>query len=149
MSKIIRTPNREAGRFFGRDVDDLIEGFFKPVRAFPANWTENLPALDIVEHKNKYTISAEMPGMDKDNIHVTYDNGVLSISGEKKEESKKEEDGKVIHQECTYGNYLRQFSLSHEIDEAGISAKYKNGVLTLTVPKAKESTPERIKIDIQ
>lgn len=148
MSKIIRRPSQDLGNFFGRGVDDLIEGIFKPVRAFSSGWSENLPALDIVEHDKKYVITAEMPGMEKEDINVSYDNGVITISGEKKEETEEKQEGKLIRQELSYGKYLRQFSLGQEVDENAITANYKNGVLTLTVPKAEESTPEKVKIEI-
>ena len=150
MNKITRSPQNDVSTWFNRGVDDIFEGFFKPIRSMTSSdWQGSLPALDIVEHKKNYVVTAEMPGMDKNDIEITIDNGLVTISGEKTKEEKKEEDGKVICSERSYGKYLRQFRIGSEILEDKIEANYKKGVLTLTIPKKQESAPQTTKIEVK
>ena len=150
MSKVTRSPSNELTPWFNRGFDDIFEGFFKPLRSIGSNeLTQNFPSLDVVEHNDKYIVTAELPGMDSKDIDVTYDNGLLTISGEKRDESTKEDkEGRVIHRECSYGKYVRQFRLNTDVKESEIKAQYKNGILNLTIPKTQESQPKKVKIDI-
>ena len=105
------------------------------------------PRIDVRDKNDHYEISAELPGVDKDNIHVTLDNGVLTIEAETHQEDKEEKEGKIIRQERRYGKFMRSFNLG-DVKETEINANFKDGVLTLTAPKRSEhnSTRQRIAI---
>jgi HSP20 family protein len=90
-----------------------------------------------------------MPGMKKEDIHITLENGVLRLEAETSQEDKEEKDGKVIRQERRYGKYMRSFDLGNNIHEEDINASFEDGVLTLTAPKVAEQVPQQRKIDIQ
>jgi HSP20 family protein len=92
------------------------------------------PAVDIEEDEKAITIKADLPDVEKKDIHVKVENGTLTISGERKRE--KEEKKKNYHRiERSYGSYMRSFALPESIDRDKIAAECKNGVLTLTLPK--------------
>jgi len=129
--------------YFSRG-DDLTksEGFFNDSNL------ANYPAVDIMEKDGKYIVHAELPGMKKDDIHVEYKDGYVTIKGEKKFEH--EEKKKDFHRlERSYGSFSRTFELPAEIKEEGIKAEYKNGVLELSLPMKDpaKSTSKKIKID--
>ena len=92
-------------------------------------------AVDIKENDKNYTVKADFPGVDKDDIDISVDNNVLTIAAEHKDEAKEEKEGKVIRQERRYGKYSRSFNLGKDIDEGSIKAEFDNGVLTLVIPK--------------
>jgi HSP20 family protein len=98
------------------------------------------PRVDINEEKERYLVRADLPGMTKDDINVSIEGDTLIISGEKKEERKKEE-GAYSHLERTYGSFQRSFTLPEHIDKEKVDASYKNGVLELSL--LKKEGPER------
>ena len=110
---------------------------------FPsANMT---PLVDIEESDDKYVVDAEMPGLSKDDINVSVDNGVLTISASCEDEREEEKEGQYLRRERYVGSYLRCLSLGNDIDDAGIVANFKDGVLKLEIPKVKAKTPEAAK----
>ena len=119
-----------------------------PQFARPETSTFFAPRVDIKEAGDHYEISAELPGVAKENIHVHVTDGVLTLEAESTQEDKEEKDGKVIRQERRYGKFMRSFNLGTDIEESDIKASFKDGVLTLAAPKAKEKVPERRRIDI-
>jgi len=105
------------------------------------------PAVDISETADSYEVTAELPGLTKDDVKISYESGVVSIRGEKKQE--KEEKGKNYHRmERSYGAFERSFSLPTHVDVNKIEAKFKDGVLTLHLPKAEDARPKEIPIKI-
>ena len=115
--------------------DDLFRGFFRPVRAGEA---KNAPAairIDVAESDKDYTVHAEIPGVKKDEIHVAIEGNQVSIAAEVKREVDAKEGERVLRTERYYGGVYRSFTLPTEIDEAGSSAKYDNGVLELKLAK--------------
>lgn len=105
------------------------------------------PAVDISETADSYEVSAELPGLTKDDVKISYEGGVVSIRGEKKQE--KEDKGKNYHRlERSYGAFERSFRLPTHIEVNKIEAKFKDGVLTLHLPKAEEARPKEIPIKI-
>ena len=81
-------------------------------------------------------MKADFPGLKKEDISITVDSNVLTLSAEHKEEKEQKEKGRVIRQERRFGKYTRSFSLGNDIDEANISASFNDGVLTLDIPRA-------------
>jgi HSP20 family protein len=122
------------GAFFG-DFDSLFRGF--------GGLTDWAPALDVQDEKDAYSIQADLPGMKKDEIKVNLEQGVLTISGERHNET----DGKDGRYERSYGSFSRSILLPGPVEEGKVKAEYKDGVLSLRVPKAEAAKTKTIHID--
>jgi HSP20 family protein len=107
-----------------------------------------VPPMDVTERDDGYVIKTEMPGIKKEDISITLENGVLTISGETKTEQEEKEGERVLRQERRYGKYVRSLRLGTQIDEKGVRANYQNGVLELFLPKAEEVKPKKITVDV-
>lgn len=107
------------------------------------------PNVDIVESDTGYGISADLPGISKEDVKVNIDNGVLTISGEKKTEIEKREKNKYFHFERSYGKFSRSFSLPDHVDSANIQAHFNNGVLQVNIKKTAEAKPKTIEVKVQ
>jgi len=103
-----------------------------------------LPTADIYEAENALTVVLEMPGVDKSNVDINVESGVLSIEG--RLDFSKYEGMQPVYTEYNIGTYRRSFTLSNKIDQDKISAEMKDGVLTLVLPKAEEAKPRRISV---
>ena len=103
-----------------------------------------VPTGDIYEGENALTVVLEMPGVDKNNVDISLEAGVLNIEG--RLDFSKYEGMQPLYTEYNIGHYHRGFSLSNKIDQGKISAEMKDGVLTLTLPKAEEAKPRKISI---
>jgi HSP20 family protein len=137
-----------------REMDRLFEEFGKGLSFFPARLSMSEmepfwrsagrgiePAADMVEKQDRYEITAELPGMDEKNVEVKLANGSLVISGEKKEE-KEEKKENYYMSERRYGSFQRSFRLPDGVSPDKIEATFKNGVLTVTLPKTEEAKKE-------
>jgi len=145
MLKKLDTLGREGDLFSGM-LDDLFHFHgFSPLSGM--NNPDFSPALDIIDGKDKYSISLEVPGINKDNINIEIDDGIMTISGEKKSDQVKEDENRYVRERC-YGAFRREFKLPSNSDVENISAGYDSGVLTLGVPKIVEETKEKKKICI-
>ena len=98
--------------------------------------TDWAPSCDISENDREYRIAAELPKVKKDDVHVTLDNGVLTIQGERREE-KEEKDVKFHRRELSYGSFMRRFSVPENADDTKVMASFKDGILHVTLPKTK------------
>ena len=105
------------------------------------------PAVDVLEDKDSITVKAEVPGMKKEDIDVTLDNGVLSISGERKSE-KKHDDARGHRMERFVGSFRRSVTLPSAVKADKVEAQYKDGVLTITLPKSDEARRKQIEIKV-
>ena len=103
------------------------------------------PDVDIAENPDNYEIHAELPGMREEDISITLNNNVLTISGEKKREVKEEKDN-FVRVERSYGKFERSFSLPNNIAADRVAASYADGVLKITLPKAEEAKSRTIKV---
>jgi len=108
------------------------------------NWN---PDVDIVEDKDKVSVSVDLPGLDKEDIKVGVEDNVLTITGERKFE-KEDEQKNYHHMERAYGSFSRTFSLPNTVAGDKIKANYKNGVLNIELPKVEEVKPKEIPISI-
>ncbi len=106
-----------------------------------------MPLTDIVETKDNYVFKLDIPGVKKEDVKISFVNGTLSISGERKQE-KESKDSRLHRIERTYGSYYRSFTLPQQIKEDKIEAEFKDGALTITVPKAEEAKPKEIEIKV-
>jgi len=132
-----------------REMNRLFEDFFgrgllpEPFRG-AGKWR---PAVDVVESDDAVTVKAELPGMTPDDIEINLSGDTLSIKGEKKEE--KETQGKEVHRvERSYGSFERVVRLPVAVKSGEAEATFKNGVLTVELPKTEESKRKEIKIEI-
>jgi len=103
------------------------------------------PRVDVVENKENFVVRAELPGMKKDDVKLTLENSVLTLSGEKRFDEKRDEDNFHLR-ETRYGKFERSFRLTDNVDRSNIAADYKDGVLTISLPKTKESQSKEIAI---
>lgn len=109
---------------------------------------DKVPAIDVHDGEGSYLIKVDLPGIVKEDIKISLDHGVLSISAESMKEDTEEKGGKLIRQERHYGKFVRQLSVGSDVDPVGIKAAFDNGVLSLTLPKMKELPPSTVDIVI-
>jgi HSP20 family protein len=106
------------------------------------------PLVDISEDNNEYVVKAELPEMKKEEVKVSVENGELTISGERKIE--KEEKGKKYHRiERSYGSFMRSFTLPETVSGEKVSAEFKDGILTVHLPKDEKTKPKSIEVKVQ
>ena len=151
MNNIVRQPNREASwGIFNDNLDNVFEGFFRPFSAQTREGNNGslVPVIDLHENDNSYTVKAEIPGVKKEDIDVTVQDGVLTINAETRYEHEDKKDGRVIRQERRYGKYVRSIRLGKDIDEEKVKANYKDGVLELELPKVEEVKPKKISVNV-
>jgi HSP20 family protein len=127
------------------EIDRLFEAPFSALTAglqpFTSGWS---PALDLHEDKDNFTVRAELPGMKKEEIEISLHDGVLSISGERKEE--KHEDFGVHRSERFVGRFQRTLALPSAVDADKVKATYTDGILTVTLPKSEAAKPRQIQV---
>jgi HSP20 family protein len=110
-----------------------------------ADWS---PSADITETDTAYLIKAEIPGVNKQDVKVSVQDGMLTIQGERKME--KEEKGKKFHRvECSYGSFVRSFRMPDDVDENSVNAEFKDGMLNVTLVKSAKPKPKSIKVDVK
>ena len=123
------------GNWFDRMWENPFDNFFPTTGS---SLTSSIPSVDVSESKKDVTIKAEVPGLDEKDIELTWQNGVLNIRGEKKEE-KEDKKKDSYYRECSYGSFSRNLFLGDKVDWNGAKAKYKNGVLTVKMPKTEKA----------
>ncbi len=107
-----------------------------------------MPLTDISEDKDRYTIRLDLPGVSKSDVKISYVEGQLNISGERKQE-KESKDSKYHRMERIFGKYYRSFTLPQQIREDQIEAEFKDGQLSIIVPKAEEAKPKEIEVKVK
>ena len=133
------------------DINRLFDAFISPFESGNHAQIQTLmPNIDIAEMKNGYEIKAELPGMDEKDIKLSLSDGVLTISGEKREEKTDEDSDKgYFLRECSYGTFHRSVRLPDNIAQDKIEATFKQGVLDICVPKTTEAEKQIRHIDIK
>jgi HSP20 family protein len=132
-----------------KNLNSFFDEFFNELPAF-GKTINNLftPAANIVETADAYHVELNVPGRNKEDFNITVDKGLLTVSYEKKEETKNE-DLKVVRREFSFQSFKRSFNLDDKINAESIQAKYENGLLKLLLPKLKEETQPVKSITIQ
>lgn len=127
----------------GDPLDNLFRGFFRPVQV-----DRDMPQIriDVQEDEKSYAVHADMPGVNKDDIHVAIDGNTVSISAEVKKRAEQKESEKVLRRERYFGRVSRSFALENEIDETNSSARYQDGVLELVLPKKAAAAARRLAV---
>lgn len=105
------------------------------------------PAVDVKENEGSFVLTADIPGLTKKDVKISINNRVLNLHGERKEE-KENEDGKFYYRERHIGSFSRSFQLPETVNEDGIQASVRNGVLSIELPKLEESLPKDLEIKI-
>src|SRR6266852_6928969 len=126
--------NRMFNDFFGRATQDQ-------------NLTTWAPAVDIYEGEHELVVKADLPDIKPEELDIRVENNILTIRGERKFEKKVDEKN-YLRVECAYGSFARSFSLANTVNSEAIKADYKNGVLTLSIPKREEAKPKQTKVNV-
>ena len=123
--------------------DNLFRGFFRPVQV-----DKDMPQIrmDVKEDEKSYAVHAEIPGVSKDDIHVTINGNMVSINAEVKKSAEQKEGERVLRRERYYGRVSRSFTLEHEVDESTANARYQDGVLELVLPKKMATAAKRVAV---
>jgi len=127
----------------------MMEDFWMAPFADLGRWSENfIPSVDVKEENDQVVVSAELPGMDQEDIDVEVTQDSVRIAGEKKQEEKKEEKG-YYHRETTYGAFERVIDLPTAVDEEKAEAEFSKGVLTIKLPKSEQARSKRKKVEVK
>jgi HSP20 family protein len=113
-----------------------------------ANLTPWAPAVDIYETEHQLVVKADLPDIKPEELDMRVENNILTIRGERKFEKKVNEEN-YLRVERSYGSFSRSFSLANTVNSEAIQADYKNGVLTLSIPKREEAKPKQIKVHVE
>ena len=141
------TPWRRSGelRPYWRDMDDLMTRFFRDMPMMREGAWDWVPTVDVTETDGNVMVKAELPGMDPKDIDIDITGDVLTLKGEKKSEEEKK-DERYYFRERHYGSFQRTFQLPAGVDNDKVDANFKNGVLTVRIPKSEESKQKKIEI---
>jgi HSP20 family protein len=134
---------------FNELVDDLFKGFLVrpvPYAAYEGREAALRAKVDVAEKNGAYLVSAELPGVKKEDIQVSIDGAQVTLSAEVKREREVTQDERVLHVERAYGKVTRSFTLPQELDESKVEAKFRDGVLELTLPKKAAAARKQIAI---
>jgi HSP20 family protein len=135
------------GNLLNEFFRDVSPGFYvKPLHGEPLPDPAQIK-IDVKENDRAYTVHAEIPGVSKEEIHVSLDGGVVMLRAEITQRDEQTKDDKVLRSERYFGSITRSFQLQQEIDQSQAKAKYENGVLTLTLPKKQGGGTQRLKIE--
>lgn len=149
MNAIVRMPETLLNRGSFGNFDGLFHDLFSPIHARQSSVQESLsPALDIEETVQAYVVTADLPGVKREDLDVTIKDGVLTIQAEARVENESETAGRVIRKERRYGKLVRSVRLGSEVDEGKVEAEYRDGVLRLTLPKVEAAKPKKIEIKL-
>ncbi len=135
------------GGLFDDFFRDVAPGFYvKPLHGDPLPSPAQIK-VDVKENGQSYTVHAEIPGVSKEDIHVSIEGNMVMVRAEVKQQDSQTKDDKVLRSERYFGAVSRGFQLPQDIDQAQAKAKYDNGVLTLTLPKKQGGGSQRLAID--
>jgi len=125
----------------GRIFNELFD------RSQESNLTSWAPAVDIFENEHELVVKADLPDVKPEELDIRVENNILTIRGERKFEKKVDEKN-YLRVERAYGSFARSFALANTVNSEAIKAEYKDGVLTLTIPKREEAKPKQIKVSV-
>ena len=129
------------------DLRDEIDRIFEAPLARTSEFLGWAPVFDVYEEKDNFIVKAELPGMKKEDINVSLEEGHLVISGERKTETKSE-GAEVYRAERYFGKFQRSVALPTPVAPGNVTAEYKDGILTVTLPKSEEAKPKQIEVKV-
>jgi len=128
---------------FMQQVNDMIGEW--PVETANRPW---YPALDLVEEKDRFIVRLELPGIDPKNVEINLQGNLLTVTGERKDESERTE-GKLLKREQTYGAFQRTLQLPFRVQSEKVKATYEKGVMTISLPKVEEQVGRQIQVEVK
>ena len=132
-------------RQINRMFDNLFRGEAPESADLPSIWN---PSVDIAERESEYVVKVELPGVSKDDVRITLEDALLTIRGEKKQE-KESKEASYHRMERSYGSFQRSFTLPASVKADKIEASYRDGILTVTLPKADEARRKQIEVKVK
>jgi len=144
MTLVKWTPKRNMFNIFD-DVEQMMRQAFGHSLENGSGILSYSPLMNVSETESDYLVMMDLPGVEKKDVEVSLKNGILTVSGERKTSEKGDKNNRIWH-ETTYGTFSRSFELTLDIVEEKIKAKFNNGVLNITIPKAEEIKPAVKKI---
>ena len=148
MNNLIYPEERYLRSDYFDNFGDVFNGFFRPPLTHRSVRKARIPAVDVAETDTAYQVKAELPGIRKEDLDVTVDDGVLTIKAQHNDNQEQTENGQLIRQERSYGKFARSLRLGTNVDEETITAEYRDGVLHITLPKAKEVQPRKVEVSV-
>ena len=148
MNNLIYPEKRHLSSGYFDNFGDVFNGFFRTPVTHRSTTKVCIPAVDVAETDTAYQVKAELPGIRKEDLDVTVDDGVLTIKAEHNDNQEQTENGQLIRQERSYGKFVRSLRLGANVDEETITAEYRDGVLHITLPKAKEVQPRKVEVSV-
>lgn len=131
------------------DLQDDFGRLFSPtLRASTDGGKQLVPSLEIHEDENQFTLSIDVPGMDRKNLDISVTGNTLTVKGERSEEIKKKEKG-YFYSERSYGSFQRSVQLPAEVESEKIAANYKDGVLDVVIPKSEKAKPKQVRVEVK
>ena len=146
MNNLIYPEERYLRSDYFDNFGDVFNGFFRTPLTHRSVRKARIPAVDVAETDTAYQVKAELPGSRKEDLDVTVDDGVLTIKAEHNDNQEQTENGQLIRQERSDGKFVRSLRLGANVDEETITAEYRDGVLHITLPKAKEVQPHKVEV---
>ena len=147
MTLVKWTPTRNMFNIFD-DVEQMMhQAFGHSLESSSSSRLSYSPLMNVSETESDYLIMMDLPGVEKKDVEVNLKNGILTVSGERKTSEKGDENSRIWH-ETTLGAFSRSFELTSDIVEEKVKAKFNNGVLNITIPKAEEVKPSVKKITV-
>ncbi len=150
MNNMIRPSDRRFGWDLFGDFDGVVNQMFRTPSTQARQESDRAvaPAIDVKENEQAYTVHAELPGVKKEDLDISINDGVLTINAETRYEHEDKEKGRVIRQERRYGKFVRSMRLGADVDESNVEADYTDGILILTLPKTEEVKPKKIEVKL-
>jgi len=131
-----------------REINRMFDSFFRGSLADADELTAWSPSVDVAERENECVVKVELPGVQRDDVKITLQDNMLTIRGEKKQE-KESKDASYHRVERTYGSFQRTFTLPTAVKADKVDANYKDGILTITLPKAEEAKARQIEVRVK
>ncbi len=151
MANLVRRTWNPAGEMLA--LSEAMDQLMRNAFVNTARWFDdgfNMPAVDVMETPEGFTVKAALPGWKPEDVEVTVENGMLTLRGEwKQEEESKDDKSRWLRREIRYSSFERSIQLPTEVEAEKAKAEFENGVLTLTIPKAEVVKPKQIKIAVK
>ena len=148
MNNLIYPEERYLRTGYFDNFGDVLNGFFRSPLTHQSARKARIPVVDVVETDIAYQVKAELPGIRKEDLDVTVDDSVLTITAEHNDNQEQTGKSQLIRQERSYGKFVRSLRLGANVDEETITAEYRDGVLNITLPKAKEVQPRKVEVSV-